>query len=157
MSSEKLVSISWYSTQQAADEEFRQLQEAGLTPSVAGEYSHPEEPVEILVPESQVEAARALLKIPPEGEAPPPDDAAVEPLDFKCPDCRSADTEKVPSYAGRALLVSFVVLGVSSAFGKPAIGFVVVMVGWIAAIGLSRHTGKYRCRSCGREWNPENT
>jgi len=157
VSSEKLVSISWYATQQAAEAEFLQLQEAGLSPSVAGEYAHPEEPVEILVPESQVEAARALLHISPEDTAPSVEvDPPPPPRDTSCPECHSSDTAKVPSYAFRALLGSVVLLGVSSALGHPEIGVVVVVVGWIVALWLTRHAGKYRCRACGREWDPEN-
>ncbi|HEY1434786.1 MAG TPA: hypothetical protein VGG65_05380 [Thermoanaerobaculia bacterium] len=156
MSSEKLVSISWYATQDEANAEFLQLQEAGLAPSIAGEYRHPDDPVEILVPESEVEAARELLHILPEDQTPPEAVEAAPARDFRCPECRSSDTAKVPSYAFRALVASLVLFGVSSALGKPAIGVVVVVVGWIVALGLTRHAGKYRCRACGREWDPEN-
>ena len=157
MSSEKLVSISWYATQQAAEAEFLQLQEAGLSPSVAGEYAHPEQPVEILVPESQVEAAWSLLHILPEDEPPSVEaEPPPTPRDFRCPECHSSDTARVPSYAFRALLGSFVLLGVSGALGHPEIGGVIVVVGWIVALWLTRHAGKYRCRACGREWDPEN-
>ena len=157
MSSERLVSISWYATQQAAEAEFLQLQEAGLSPSVAGEYAHPEQPVEILVPESQVEAARSLLHISPEETAPAAEvDPPPPPRDFRCPDCHSSDTAKVPSYAFRALLGSVVLLGVSGALGHPELGIVVVVVGWIVALWLTRHAGKYRCRACGREFDPRN-
>ena len=162
MSPENLVSLSWYENERAAKDELARLREAGFEPSVHGEYMKLDEPVEILVPESQVEAARALLGIPPEGLPEEAIDAAAGPeprsdsRPLVCPECHSGDTYKVPSYAGRALLAALVTLAVSAGFGKPEVGAAAIGLWIVAAIFFSRHAGKRRCRACGWEFAPEN-
>ncbi|HTR03998.1 MAG TPA: hypothetical protein VMN82_12435 [Thermoanaerobaculia bacterium] len=162
MSAERLIALSWYRDQATAQEELGKLREAGLEPSVRGEYGRLDQPVEILVPESQFEAACARLGIRPEDaseaafgpEVPP--EPTPETRIFACPECRSGDTSKVPSYGGRALMAALVVMGVSAGFGKPEIGGVAIGLWMVAVVFLARHAGRYRCRNCGWEFRPEN-
>lgn len=161
LSDERLVSISWYARALEAEPELARLRAAGLAPYLKAEHDPVDQPVEILVPESQYEAAREVLGIPDdvtvEDEEPAvatPDSAVPKVL--ICPECRSGDTFPVPSYAGRAFLASLVVLAVSAVFGKAWIGAVAVCAAWVVVLFLSRHAGKWRCRTCGWEFDPSN-
>ena len=161
MTDERLVSISGYADQEEAEGELAKLRDAGLTPALKADYGRYDQPVEILVPESQYERARGVLGIvdeaPPETDAggisPPP---SPTPTIVICPECHGSDTFAVPSYAGRAFLASLVILAISAVFGKAWIGAIAICLGWVVAIFLSRHTGKWRCRTCGWEFAPEN-
>jgi len=134
----------------------------GSTRRCAANTGRLDRPVEILVPESRFEAACARLGIRPEEASEAAVDRAAPPAPapetriLVCPECRSGDTEKVPSYGGRALMAALVVMGVSAGFGKPEIGGVAIGLWMVAVIFFARHAGKYRCRDCGWEFGPEN-
>jgi hypothetical protein len=156
----RFVSVSWYRDQESAQVELEKLQAAGLEPLLRGEYRRLDEPVEILVPEEDFGKARSILGL--EGDA--SDDAEEASLPEApsrkipvCPECRSADTQPVPSYVGRAGLVSLAVLGLSALLRKPELGFGLVILAWCVGMALlGKHAGKQRCLRCGWEFRPEN-
>ena len=155
---ERLLRVGWYSSLTAADEQLRRLQEAGLDAYVAGEPQSLVENIELLVPESQLESARALLGIEPEAPLPPEIEAEPSPVGWpgtrRCPECHSTDVRKLPPYAAWVLLGSVALLAATAALGKAWIGGAGMLIGWVAVMLLSRHAGHYRCRNCRREWQP---
>lgn len=157
MTPERLISVSWFPTLLVADEESRKLQDAGLQPYVASDSERLDEGAEILVPESQLDAARAVLKI--ESEAVPessPIEASEPPGAIAvCPDCGSADSYRLPPYALYVLMGSVGLMAVTAILGKAWVGGMGLLVAWIVALWLSRRGGSYRCRQCGREWKPD--
>jgi hypothetical protein len=151
---ERLASVSWFPSQMDAEEESRKLREAGIEPFLAGEPGRPDLPTEILVPESQVEQARSILKIEAEPEERPDADAIEAPKVFLCPDCRAPDPYRLPPYAFFALIGSVGVGLVGFALGQKGFAAAIIAAGFLAAIFLSSRSGRYRCRNCGREWKP---
>ena len=155
---ERLIRIGWSQNLLAADGQVQLLKSAGLAGYISAGSHRLDEPVEILVPESQMEAAKALLHIEPDAE--PPAELEEEPVPVsssapaRCPECHSFDTRKLPPYAGWALMGSAAFFAVMAALGRAVIGVSAFMIGFFAVAWLDRHTGHYRCRSCNREWRP---
>ena len=155
---ERLVRLRWYSNLLTAEQERQRLEEAGLEGYVGTDAENRDDSIDLLVPESQLEAARALLGIEPGVEPPPESEADPAPTAWpgarRCPECHSNDVRKLPPYAGWTLLGAVVLLGATAAVGRAWIGGAGLLIGWVAAMLLSRHAGHYRCRNCRREWKP---
>jgi hypothetical protein len=150
---EPLVTVSWFGTPELAAEDLRRLQDAGLDAYLGGEFHRYHEPVELRVPESQVPKAFEVLGVdPPEPEVP---SSPLSPTALVCPDCGSADSYRLPPYAFRALIASMIVLVLGLVLDYGAFGGILCILGWMAAIWLSRRSGNHRCRKCGREWKLE--
>jgi hypothetical protein len=155
---ERLIRLGWYTSLAAADEERRRLQEAGLDGYVGGESESLDDPVGLLVPESQLESARSLLGVESPAPLPPEIEAEPAPTGWpgtrRCPECHSIDVRKLPPYAGWVLVGSVALMAATAAAGLAWIGGAGLLIGWVLVMWLSRHSGNYRCRNCGREWKP---
>ena len=150
---ERLVTIKRLASPELAEADLGRLEKAGLDAYLGGTYYRYHGSVWLQVPESQVSKAKAVL----ESEAAEPFELPLTEPGVQiavCPDCGSADAYRVPPYALGVLVTSALLALVATILGKKDIGFAVLMIGWVIAIGLSRHTGKYRCRRCQREWKP---
>ncbi len=111
------------------------------------------------MPESQIESARALLGVEPEAPLPPEIEADPAPAGVARNAAMSrtatrSDVYKLPPYAGWVLVGSAALMAATAALGYAWIGGAGLAIGWVAVMRLSRHTGHYRCRACGREWEP---
>lgn len=150
---ERLVTVGTFGSPELAAAELEKLRDAGLDAYLGGTYFRRHGSVQLQVPESQIEKARALLGIEPAETVP---EIKEEPRAERavCPDCGSADSFRIPPYAFRVLVASVAVALVTFVLGVGAIGATAVVLGWILAAWLSRYSGKYRCRRCGRDWKP---
>ena len=155
---ERLIRVGWNSSLTVADEKLRRLQEAGLDGYVAAESERLDEAVDLLVPESQLEAARALLGFEPAEPPPPEIEADPAPAGWpgtrRCPECHSTDVYKLPPYAAWVLVGSAALMAATAALGHAWIGGAGLLIGWVLLMWLSRYAGHYRCRNCRREWKP---
>jgi hypothetical protein len=127
------------------------LHEAGLEAHL--EVPRLSRQVLLVVPESQAPRAYELL-----GISEPAPDPSAEADTFsvaRCPDCGSDNSYRLPPYAFRVLVGALVLFLVGLVLGYGRItAAVVALPAWLVATWLSRHSGHYRCRSCGREWKP---
>ena len=152
MTPESLVTVSWFGTPEMAEGDLRKLQRAGLNAYLGGQYHRYGEAVELRVPESEVPKAMEVLGIDPAELA--DDGDSAESL-MTCPDCNSSTYRRLPAYALWAFVGSVVFFALSLLVGPAWIGGIGLLVGWVAALWLSRLSGRYRCVACGRTWKPE--
>jgi hypothetical protein len=155
---ERLVRLGWYPSLVTAERERQRLEDAGLDGYVGTDPQNRDDSIDLLVPESQLDAARSHLGIEPESEPPPEIEVDPTPAAWpgtrRCPECRSIDVRKLPPYAGWVLVGSAALMAATAALGKAWIGGAGLLIGWVLAMLLGRHAGHYRCRACGREWKP---
>ena len=151
MTPERLVTVTVFSSPELAAPEMRKLTEAGLQPYLGGDYYRYHDPVELRVPESQVDRALKVLDLEPEGSE---EESRSDRQLRACPECRTGDTLRLPPYALYALVASGVSLIAAALLRNVLLGFGAPL-GWIAAMWLSRKSGCYRCRKCGHEWKPD--
>jgi len=151
---ERLITVGTFGTPELAEAELDRLQRAGLDAYLGGTFFRHHGSAQLQVPESQVARAQALLGVEPAAavtESPREADLYFP----ACPDCRSTNSYRIPPHAFRVLVASVALAVVSFVLGVGAIGAVSVVIGWLSAAWLSRYSGKYRCRQCGRAWKPE--
>jgi hypothetical protein len=146
---ERLVTVAWYRDPAAADDDRAKLEEEGLAPYLAGETYRHHAPIELRVPESEASRARQILGFAEEvPEAEPPAPAT------RCPDCGSDQGRALPPYAFNVLIGAFGLGFVICLLTQSPIGAAILLPAWLAAMWLSRYSGKWRCAACGRTWKP---
>jgi len=148
---ERLVTVGWFGTPDEAADPQAKLEKAGVTSYLSGEFYRHNEPVELRVPEGELNRALAVLEIDPKEWA-SEEPRGADPRFKSCPDCGSGDSRPIRPYALYALVTSLIVLAASVALGQIAIGMGGVFLGWFLAMWLSRDSGKTKCLHCGRKW-----
>lgn len=146
---EPLVTVNQYGAPELASEDLEKLKAAGVDAYLGGDYHRHHGPVELQVPASQARKALEVLGLDPLEE-----EAAISPVERSCPDCGSRETSEVPPYAWRVILASLAIFGICLIFGIGTVGVVVVLIGWLVGLWLSKRSGHQRCHRCKREWKP---
>ena len=137
-----VVVIGSFETREEADEACTLLDEAGIVPSVADTG----EGVTVSVPADVAYFAVQVL-----ADA---DDRTSEAVSTpQCPECASYETRKTSPYALYAAVIVIAAAVGLAWLGMDGIAIIVVIVGWLVVLWLSRLSGKYRCKRCGWQFS----
>lgn len=159
---EPLVAVRGYASPDLATEDHRKLVAAGLDASIASTYFEPgkygynspgQEPVQLRVPESQVEAASKILD-QDEEEAPTNESFQPEYPELLCPLCHTGDPHPLPPYV---LLVGCIFTAGMIALQRAGIvpnGVFIsaLLIGLVVLFRSSHRFPKWRCKACGTRW-----
>ncbi|HEY7862484.1 MAG TPA: hypothetical protein VIE39_02420 [Thermoanaerobaculia bacterium] len=146
---ESLVTLNTYGDHKLASRDLRRLTRAGIHAYLGGQYFRFHRPVELKVPESDVERALKILDLA-EGDEPAPEPPEIR---IPCPEC-GAPAKPFPPYARYLFVAGVSVFLVSLVLGHEGIGFIAIAVGWIGATLMSAKAGRYRCHACRYQWQP---
>lgn len=113
----RLTTVTFFGSPELASEDLRRLQEAGLNPYLGGGFHGHHCPVEIRVPESELEKALAILELDPI-ESPENSQPQTLASGYACARVRTADSYRLPPCALYVLVVSVAVLVVALICGQ---------------------------------------
>jgi hypothetical protein len=159
---EKRVTVATFRTKGEAAKVRRALEDAHIDATVGREEHLPNpaplaagdavgsERVAIQVPEHEVDEADAVINRVygvEDAELATPRDEAPPAAATTCPNCGSADIDRIPLFRFFAL-VALLGIGVCIAVGQDDAAFFVVLAAAIAILIMPR----WHCRDCGQRW-----